>query len=196
METELAPWPRVFGYASLLSLNVRNTRSRHQDTLYASVSIKQGSNPPVTSPVIFLGDHNNGSIAVQGCVTPAIRLVTPVKVSISVYNWGHNPVPQKVADVAEAIVSAVADDIEPGAGEIIDAAYAVLSPLGFADCDGPVVLAVRLFDFSKPRPSLSGTDNGYNSPDGCGHTNSIYDYDGSLTLKPVKPPIPIPPHHR
>jgi len=44
-----------------------------------------------------------------------------------------------VADVAEQIVSAAADDVLPGAGEIIDIAYQVCGP-GLLDCDGPCIL--------------------------------------------------------
>ena len=180
---------------SLDSLNIRNTRSRHEDTVFASVSIKVGSNPAVVSPVISLGNHNNGQFNVPGCVTPAVRitsLVTPIKVGITVMNWGNNPDDEKIGDIAEAIVSEGADDVIPGSGEIIDAMYAVLGPIGFADCDGQVVLAVLGFGGLSPKPqhtgpkpphviNFNGTDNGYNSPTGCG-SNSIYDYFGHITF--------------
>jgi hypothetical protein len=78
--------------------------------------------------------------------------------------------------------------------------YSVLGTLAFADCDGPVVLAVLMFggptvdpkphdrwQKETPKPphiiSFNGTDNGYGSPAGCG-SNSIYDYYGHVTWEP------------
>jgi hypothetical protein len=161
------------------------------DTLWAAVSIKAGSGPALSSQTISLGDHNNGPISVPNCITPAVWIAgpgVPVKVGITVMNLGHNPDDEKIGDIAEAIVSTGADDVLPGSGEIIDAMYSVLGPIGFADCDGPVVLQVLLYGGKRGRlPGLkrsskwyfSGTDNGYDSPTGCG-SNSVYDYSGSL----------------
>jgi hypothetical protein len=187
----LAP---IVWVVTLDSINIRNTRSRHEDTLFASIAIKVGSGQAVVSPVINLGDHNNGRFNISGCVTHAVRipaLDTPVKVSVTVMNWGSNPNAEKVGDIAEAIVSTGADDVLPGSGEIIDAMYSVLGPLGFADCDGPVVLQVLGFGGLSPKPQTNrrpghtipfgGTDNGYNSPAGCG-SNSIYDFTGHITF--------------
>jgi hypothetical protein len=187
--------PRVVWTATLDSLNIRNTRSRHEDTLFASISIKVGSNPPVTSPVISLGDHNNGQFNVPECVTPPVGipgLDTPVKIGITVMNWGNNPDDEKIGDIAEQIVSAGADNVLPGTGEILDAMYVALRGVGFADCDGPVVLQVIGFGGPFPQPDrhgppephkapFNGTDNGYDSPSGCG-SNSIYDYAGHITF--------------
>jgi hypothetical protein len=189
--------PPVFWYAALESLNIRQTRSRHLDTLLASTSIKVGNNPAMTSPIVSLGDHNDGSFQVPGCVTPAVRipgLVTSVKIGITVLNSGNNDINEKIADIAEAIVSEGADDVVPGSGEILDVMYDILGPLAFADCDGPVVLAVLLFGGGdihphpvRPKPPhkvpFNGTDNGYNSPAGCG-PNSIYDYSGHVVWEP------------
>ncbi len=187
--------PRVVWTATLGSLNIRQTRSRHQDTLFASVSIKVGTSPAVSSGVISLGNQNDGEIVLNGCVTPAViipSLATPVKIGITVMNWGNNPDDEKIGDIAEAIVSTGADDVIPGSGQILDAMYAVLGPLAFANCDGPVVLAIIGFGGLKPKPHrerprpphtapFSGTDDGYNSPGGCG-PNSIYDYAGHVTF--------------
>jgi len=194
MSTSKPHLPAVEWTATLDSLNIRNTRSRHQDTLFASISIKVGSNEAVVSPVISLGNQNNGEVSVAGCVTPAVRIMsldTPVKVGVTVMNWGNNPNAATVGDIAEAIVSAGADGVLPGSGEILDAMYTVLGPLIFANCDGPVVLAVLGFGGLSPNPTrrrppsertipFSGTDNGYQSEDGCG-SNSIYDYTGHIT---------------
>jgi hypothetical protein len=128
-------------------------------------------------------------------VTPPVRitsLAAPIKVGVTVMNWGNNPDDEKIGDIAEAIVSEGTDDVLPGAGEVIDAMYAVLGPIGFADCDVPCILAVLGYgslapqiDHNGPKPphtiSFSGTDNGYNSPTGCG-SNSIYDYVGHITF--------------
>jgi hypothetical protein len=147
--------PRVEWTATLDTLNIRETRSRGQDTLFASISIKVGDNAAVSSPVISLGNHNNGQFNVPGCTTPVVFIPsfdTPVKVGITVVNWGNNPNAEMVGDIAEAIVSTGADDVIPGSGEIVDAMYAVLGPLAFANCDGPVVLFLPSRNRSKTEP--------------------------------------------
>jgi hypothetical protein len=108
-----------------------------------------------------------------------------------VYNTGHDNVGQEVADVAEMIVSAIVDDVIPGAGEIIDIAYGVIS--GLLDCDGPCLLVdgvqvyTGAFLFRQCFPNrtypIGGRDqdngNRYNSPALC--RQSDYQFAANVT---------------
>lgn len=42
--------------------------------------------------------------------------MTPIKVGVTVLNWGNNQVDEKIDDIAEAIVSEGADDVITGRG--------------------------------------------------------------------------------
>jgi hypothetical protein len=181
-------------------VTIYKTRSRGKDTLWASTSIKTGGAPAATGPAVSLGDHNDGC-GVDGCdvwfpdhsvVSPSIQIPddsTPIKIACVVYNAGHSDLGEKVGDVAEAIISAGADAVFPGAGEILDIAYGVTAGLLFPNCDGPVVLqgsvitGARIYELTNGQlnwvAGYGDMDHGYNSPAGCG-ANSLYHYTGDI----------------
>src|SRR4051794_7724628 len=75
---------------SFAGARIDNTRSRHEDTVYASITIKVGDTP-FPSQTKFLGNHNNGAFPV-GLTFSAIQIPsdnTSVTVVWSMINNGH-----------------------------------------------------------------------------------------------------------
>ena len=198
--------------ASFNDITIYNTRSTHEDTVWVAISVRVDGQAAIKAGPTLLGDYNSGPVRCQlGTDTFSVpNDATPVYFSWVAYNLGHNESAELVADVAEQIVSAAADDVLPGLGEIIDIAYRVFGQT-LLDCDGPCLLVGGVKSYKGqelfqncgisgvpfPRPSYfsfhardSDDNNRYNSP--C--RTSDYAFTGMISSTGVFPPHPHPPN--
>jgi hypothetical protein len=177
----VVPRPNITSFnANFFSINILNTRSRGEDTVWVSMAVKVGGKVYTAGPV-DAGDHNNGmfnpGVVIGGLPIP--NDASPVKTSIVVMNLGNSN-GQGVIDLATDIVEIGADAILPGAGDILNAVTTVFGGLIFPNCDGPCILRADLATGAQiwgtvPSYLVQGSDSGYDSPAGCG-SNSIYQY--------------------
>jgi hypothetical protein len=160
---------------------IDNTRSRHEDTLYASLSLKVGATQ-YPSQTKFLGNKNNGTFPV-GLVFSNVAIPadsTSVTIVWSMVNNGHGD----SAAIQNALGSA-ADGVIRGSGQDATANFIsslIQAGLGvfFANCDGLVaagkysVTGADLAGMTRSAEKSLSTDHpGTDSPSGCG-SNSRY----------------------
>jgi hypothetical protein len=193
---------------------IRNTRSRHEDTDFATVKIKVGGS--VQTATMALGDHNNGPInfnlAIKNIVIPDDT--TQVAFSIDVINKGSGLSDALLRQAISELLPDAINAVIPGTGEVVDALDALLGipNLIVPNCDGPVVLYTDVTNGHIVTQQTAngstlftwwfvGTDYGYQSAAGCG-SNSNYGYTVLLSRAsgadgtPVEgaPIIGTPPH--
>jgi hypothetical protein len=193
--------PKTLYNFTLESFKITDTRSVHNDTDFVAVSVKVGSNAPITLPTKSMGDVNNGVHKV-GLVVPNLDIPanTVVAFSYSIVNTGHDK--DKVSQALEKVVSAAASKgASAGAaavGSIVggpvgglitlvgtQAAGWVLEKLDdiiFANCDGTVAAADHVFTAAQIGQKTANEaifrvedDNkGSDSPWGCGGNSRYY----------------------
>jgi hypothetical protein len=150
---------------SLDSFEIRNTRSRHEDTDYVAFTVMVGNGPPQTLQKA-MGNLNNGTFSVGLPIGPVpIAAYQPAVVNYLILNSGHQSQADieatltKVANsLAGAGAQAAASAIGAGVGTLVGASIGgvvvpiIGSALGalagwlvgevtgvlFANCDGPV----------------------------------------------------------
>lgn len=160
---------------------IDNTRSRHEDTLYASLSLKVGATQ-YPSQTKFLGNKNNGTFPVglvfSGVAIPADG--TPVTIAWSMVNNGHGD-----STAIQNALGSAADGVVRGSGQDVTAnfiAALIQAGLGvfFANCDGLVAAGkysgtgADLASMTRSAEKSISTDHtGTGSPGGCG-SNSKY----------------------
>src|SRR5262249_20572037 len=158
---------------SLDNFRIANTRSLHKDTVYVSIGITVGANPPVIQ-TRAMGDLNNGTYQTGLSVAADIPSDnTPVAVNYVIVNNGHSG-KDVVERALQTAVSALGDEavkVASGATKggtesailgaalgiapvpLVGTAIAVLSAwvvgkigtLLFADCDGTVAAGIRIY---------------------------------------------------
>jgi hypothetical protein len=182
---------------TLDTIKIDNTRSRHEDTDYVSVSGAVGDQP-TQGAVKALGDLNNGTYPIGLSVGPLSVEEPDVGVTFDyiVVNAGHTTWEQ-VADLlqnagdnmARAVLGDAAAEMgfapaQPIVGSILTPAAALLihgiEELWVADCDGAVAAELAVFKGSQlwavagHEPYTHSTFHpGLDSPTGCG-SNSRY----------------------
>ena len=187
-------------YIGIGSLFVRDTRSKHEDTVYASLSL--WVNEKKVGTAIWDGaggrDFNNG----QHNLNPSARLNTgtvgsedKVRINLIVVNLGHTPSEDDYKKAAGAVGSQTCKDIlscaATGLGEVLTVWFT-------ANCDGPLAEANftvtgRQLNSTAPDdptqwsgllvPDTDGnTFYGADSPPGCGH-NSNYRVDLAVSRR-------------
>jgi hypothetical protein len=158
---------------TLESMRITNTRSRHEDSDKASVSVAVGVNPPQTV-TRDLGDHNNGTFALGMSVGP-FQVPDPnigIAANYLIVNAGNqswSTVDGLLTKAGSALASAGAKTATDAAGGAIGATigtgilpivgsvvgaiagWLVGEALGlfFANCDGPV---------AAEQPAFKGVD--------------------------------------
>jgi hypothetical protein len=193
--TPTPPPPASYTYTvNFRDIYIRNTRSRHTDTDYATVKIRVGSQTKEASA--YIGDLNNGpkefDLTIPNIVIPADD--TAVVLAISVTNSGHDPGAEALANAISSILPDAADAILPGSGDFVSLFTQAINLPGLLapNCDGPVIIArtgpfrgADIAALSKAGTwwALMGTDYGYDSAGGCG-SNSNYGYTAILTRSP------------
>jgi hypothetical protein len=157
---------------SMDSFRITDTRSRHEDTDYVSISLAVGSAPPMTKTKA-MGNLNNGTFNV-GLTFDNISVASnvPVVFSYAIVNNGHSSqadvekslekagtqLAQKAADAAAKAIgaeigSALGASIGTAAVPIVGTALGAVAgwlvgEIGgalFANCDGPVAAGVHVF---------------------------------------------------
>jgi hypothetical protein len=166
------------------SFRITDTRSRHEDTDYVSISLAVGSAPPITKTKA-MGNLNNGTFKV-GLAFDNVSVGSddPVVFTYAIVNNGHGSQAdvekslvkagtQLAGKAADAAAKAVGTEIGsvlgasigtaavPVAGTALGAlAGWLVGEIGgvlFANCDGPVAAAVHVF---KGADLASKTGNG------------------------------------
>jgi hypothetical protein len=185
---------------TLDSFRITDTRSRHNDTDFVSMSVKVGDNAPVTVPTKSMGDVNNGVHKV-GLVIPNLQVPANaiVAFSYSIVNSGHDQ--DKIGQALEKAVSAASSKAASAAAGAVGTAVGgpagtLLASVGtaavgwalgklvdiiFANCDGTVAAADHAFTAAQLASktangavfSMEDDNKGSSSPDGCG-SNSRY----------------------
>jgi hypothetical protein len=184
-----------FGVASF---NILNTRSRHEDTVYVTVSLAIGKNPPL-SKTIRLGDLNNGTYS------PNIFLDNiqmggndTAVLTYAIINNGHSDadtvqtilqktlstLASKGAEVATTAIGAevgaivgaqIGTAIVPVIGSALGAlaGWLVSTSIGliFANCDGPVAAGFHVFTASQLASQLKKKWNLPFNPPVCAGTD-------------------------
>jgi hypothetical protein len=169
---------------SMDSFRITDTRSRHEDTDYVSISLAVGSAPPLTKTKA-MGNLNNGTFKV-GLTFDNVSVGSdePVVFTYTIVNNGHgsqvdveksmekagSQLAQKAADAAAKAIgteigSALGASIGTAAVPVVGTALGALAgwivgEVGgvlFANCDGPVAAAVHVF---KGADLASQTGNG------------------------------------
>jgi len=157
---------------SLDSFRITDTRSRHEDTDYVSVSLAVGSAAPVTKTKA-MGNLNNGTFEV-GLTFDGVAVggAVPVVLTYAIINNGHSSqadvekslekagtqLAQKAAEAAARAVGAeigsvLGASIGTAAVPVVGTALGALAGwmvgeiggLLFANCDGPVAAGVHVF---------------------------------------------------
>lgn len=168
---------------SFESIEILNTRSRDEDTNYATIGVK--SDIGISGPVSRrLGDQDNGSHNVGLSVdhVPILRDAQPVNVVWSVVNSGHSDM-TKVTNAIQTTAKQILEKVF-GKGSIVAEIGSAIVSLGltflFANCDGPVVGGNETLTGSDLYNRTSTGDlvfqldhSGTDSPTGCG-SNSHY----------------------
>lgn len=168
---------------SLDSFAITNTRSRHTDTDYISVSLAVGSRPPVSS-TRAMGDLNNGNYPVGIAFNniPVASSETAI-FSYAIVNNGHadptfieQQLEQLVSTLAskgaQAAATAVGTAIGAAVGASIGTAIVpiigtalgaltgwIVTSIGgliFVDCDGPVAAGFHPFTASQIQQATAG----------------------------------------
>jgi len=211
----LRPESVVFSF-SLDSFRITDTRSRHEDTDYASITLQLKSANSATEPQTLtkkIGDVNNGTHAV-GLSFPNIH-VDPSQTVVFNYlivNTGHKDegaVYQGLEKAGSALANkgltaggtALGTLILPGLGTILGAIGGFLADeIGSwlsADCDGPVAAEqITLTYADLVAKTASGTysnetkNPGTDSAWGCG-SNSMYYVDWHIAKTVVPAPRPV-----
>jgi hypothetical protein len=153
------------------SFEITNTRSRHEDTDFVSVSVTVGTRPPQTQ-TRSLGDLNNGTFPLN-MVFPNLQVWPNESVTLNyvMVNNGHQDpnavekgIEQLSATLAQKAAAAAATAVGVAVGAALGASIgtAIVPLLGtalgalagwvtsefwgfiFADCDGPVAAAVHV----------------------------------------------------
>jgi len=169
---------------SLDSIRITDTRSRHEDTIYATVSIAVGANDPITQTK-KVGNRNNGTWPVGIAVAADIPADgdVPVILSYVVMNNGHgtptelennirgvlNGLGTKASEIAktetgEVLGRLLGAAIGTAAVPLVGTAIGVLAGwvvgkvgnILFADCDGVVATGVRAFTSQQLIQSAGG----------------------------------------
>jgi hypothetical protein len=188
---------------SLDSFSITETRSVHNDTDFASVSITVGTNPAITATKA-MGDVNNGTHPVGLTVAADIpNDGTQVVLSYAIVNNGHTNSSTFETAISSALSALGAAGAKGGAAglasllglgsvavPVVGSALTVLAgwlvpkliDVIFANCDGPVAIGVHIYTGQELLQSLSNgrkiseanvLHNGTNSATGCG-ANSVY----------------------
>jgi hypothetical protein len=186
---------------TLDSFRITDTRSRHNDTDFVSMSVKVGDAPPITVPAKSMGDVNNGVHKV-GLVIPNVQVPANAVVAFSylIVNSGHNQdevgqAVQKGASAASTKAAAAAAGlvgtaVGGPAGTLIASvgteaagwALGKLVNIIFANFDGTVAAADHAFTAAQlAQKTANGAvftmvdDNkGSDSPVGCGSNSRYY----------------------
>jgi hypothetical protein len=165
------------------SFRITDTRSRHEDTDYVSISLAVGSAPPMTKTK-SMGDLNNGTFKVGlSFDNIAVASNVPVAFTYAIVNNGHGSqadvekslekagttLAQKAAEAAAKAIgaeigSALGASIGTAAVPIVGTALGAVAgwlvgEIGgflFANCDGPVAAGVRVFHGSDLAAQTSG----------------------------------------
>lgn len=205
----------VFSF-SLDSFRITDTRSRHDDTDYATITLQLKSTNSATDPQTLtkkIGDVNNGTHAV-GLSFSNIH-VDPSQTVVFNYiitNSGHKDegaLDQALEKAGTALANkalvaggtAIGTAILPGLGSILGAAGGWLASeiesVISADCDGVVAAEqVTLTYADLLAKTANGTFSsetpqpGTDSPWGCG-SNSMYYVDWHITKTVVPAPRPV-----
>jgi hypothetical protein len=168
------------------AIRIRNTRSRHQDTLWIKINVSVDGVDRGTATWDGTGsrDKNNGYYdtlrnagkQLIGVPTGPITDSSMVRVSFLVMNSGHTPNEDNYSK-ALASVSAAADTGSVW-GYVVGALTSTLSFLVGANCDGPVAADSFQISGRQLREKLAGHSSyqwsdktGYvmtNTPHGCG----------------------------
>jgi hypothetical protein len=165
------------------SFRITNTRSRHEDTDYVSISLAVGSAPPMTKTKA-MGNLNNGTFKV-GLTFDNVSVGNnvPVVITYAIVNNGHGSQAdvekslekagtQLAQKAAEAAAKAIGAEIGTALGASIGTAAVpvVGTALGavagwlvgqiggvlFANCDGPVAAGVHVFTGADLASKTSG----------------------------------------
>ena len=166
------------------NIEILNTRSRDDDTNFASLGVTSpvgGKMGPVSRS---LGDQDNGVHRVD---LPISNVLVPkggdkVNIAWSVVNSGHSNTDQ-VMNAIQTTIGQILDEVF-GKGSIVSQIGSKIASLGltflFANCDGPVVGGNQTMTGDELYQATSGGDlvitldhAGLNSPGGCG-SNSRY----------------------
>jgi hypothetical protein len=171
---------------SIDSMQIHNTRSRHEDTVWAVLTVDAAGHRSTVSRK--LGDFNNGVYGVGVSLDLDLADDAPVSMAWSLVNAGHG----SDADIQLALGragTAVIDDQTSGGGTeggggFWAAVAKVVMQVGlgfiFADCDGPL-MADRLTGTAVSRLGhLTRRYPGVDSASGCG-SNSDYTVTVSVT---------------
>lgn len=207
------PAPTRFATFTMENFGITNTRSRHNDTDYVTISGYVGANPPV-SVTKSMGDVNNGTHSVGLSLELDIPDDdTPVVFTYLILNNSHGGHDTKAVAVQSALNTIVkealkhwkATAVSVTFGSIVvpffaSAVAALVGVMGiiegglllFADCDGPVATGISSFTCSDLiKRTASGqkiADNekhpGVDSADGCG-SNSQYTTASTITTAPL-----------
>ena len=207
------PSPPAFQAATytfrLVSYDIANTRSRHEDTNFVSLGLVLNGGTPQTQQQ-SMGDQNNGTFQVTAHLTQIVVDKADAKVvfNYTIVNAGH----ATPSDVVKALQTTTTTLLNQGAawvgttvgsslgafgGPIGTAIGALVGWLGgkalgllFADCDGPVAAEQvsftgqdlwNLTGASAPPPFAKTTHHpGTDSASGCG-SNSDYTTHWTVT---------------
>jgi hypothetical protein len=186
---------------TLDSFRITDTRSRHNDTDFASMSVKVGDNAPITVPTKSMGDVNNGVHKV-GLVIPNLKVPQNaiVAFSYSIVNAGNDK--DKIGQALEKAVSAASSKAASAAAGAVGTAVGgpagtLLAAVGtaavgwalgklvdiiFANCDGTVAAADHAFTAAQLAAktangavfSMVDDNKGSSSPHGCGSNSRYY----------------------
>jgi hypothetical protein len=145
---------------TLENFQIKDTRAPHNDTDFVSIGVTVGSNPPITSPTLSMGDLNNGTYNTNLTI-PNVQ-VDPdetVVFTYSIVNSGYDKdsfeqaMKTAFGDASTAAATAVGKLVDTAtdhlAGSIGSAAATwFLGKIGgifFPDCDGTVAAAQHGF---------------------------------------------------
>jgi hypothetical protein len=176
----LAVAPKIQAESYVFRLDkfqISKTRSLHEDTLFASLAVKIGDQPPQTVTK-KIGDRNDGTYNLGLELGPvSLDNTTPVTFNFQLVNGGNHE-----SDI-NGLLSKGTDTLFKAAassGHVYVAAIAKLMGWLLADCDGPVAVdqvstsGANLHEWAQAGPHTeTRAYPGLESPDGCGG-NSRY----------------------
>ena len=124
-----------------------DTKSVHEDTDYASMSVSVNKKKSKDSPVsTYLGDVNNGEHKIDLELGPIPIFPDPnipVALGFEIVNAGHNANSSTQSSIKEGVgigAAAITEEFAPGAGALAAYAASELVDLFIADCDGPLAV--------------------------------------------------------